>query len=73
MLSKQKKTEDTFQHIREYWKEEEYRKCLFEWKQIQPFISKEATKYQCCGCDTFWTSVLINLIFIENQIKMKKR
>jgi len=57
MSSKQKKIEETFQHIREYWKEEEYRKCLVEWKQIQPFISKEATAYQCGNCDTFWTSV----------------
>jgi len=57
MSSKQKKIEETFQHISEYWKEEGYRKCLVEWKQIQPFISKEATAYQCRNCDTFWTSV----------------
>jgi len=57
MSSKQKKIQETFQHIREYWKEEYYKTCSLEWKKIQPFISKEATAYQCCGCDTFWTSV----------------
>jgi hypothetical protein len=44
----------TFTHIRNYWKEEEYKKCELEWKQIQSFISKEPTPYQC-SCNTFWT------------------
>jgi len=57
MTSKQKKIEETFTHIRDNWKEEDYKKCLSEWKQIQPFISKEQTHYHCNGCDTFWTSV----------------
>jgi len=57
MSSKQKKIEETFQHIRDNWKEEDYKKCLLEWKQIQPFISKEQTHYHCNGCDTFWTSI----------------
>ena len=51
------KIKETFKHINDNWKEEEYRKCALEWKQIQPFISKEATPYQCGNCDTFWTSV----------------
>jgi len=57
MSSKQKKIEETFQHIRDNWKEEDYKKCLLEWKQIQPFISKEQTHYHCNGCDTYWTSI----------------
>jgi hypothetical protein len=52
-----KKIEETFTHIRNYWKEEEYKKCELEWKQIQPFISKEQTPYHCNGCNTFWISV----------------
>ena len=52
-----KRVEETFTHIRDNWKEEDYRKCLLEWKQIQPFISKNQTPYQCGGCDTYWTSV----------------
>ncbi|MBU3733928.1 MAG: hypothetical protein FGM30_05445 [Candidatus Fonsibacter sp.] len=51
------KMEETFTHIRNYWKEEEYKKCELEWKQIQPFISKEQTPYHCNGCNTFWISV----------------
>jgi len=56
-INKMDKIEETFQHISKYWKEEDYKKCALEWKKIQPFISKEATQYQCGGCDTFWTSV----------------
>ena len=52
-----KRVEETFTHICDSWKEEDYKKCLFEWKQIQPFISKEQTLYLCNGCDTYWTSV----------------
>ena len=33
------KIEETFTHIRKYWKEEEYKKCELEWKQIQSFIN----------------------------------
>ena len=51
------KIKETFKHINDYWKEEDYKKCLLEWKKIQPFISKKATAYQCGSCDTFWTSV----------------
>ncbi len=51
-----KKVEETFAHIRDNWKEEDYRKCLVQWKQIQPFISKEETSYQCGNCNTYWTS-----------------
>jgi hypothetical protein len=57
MTSKQKKIEETFIHIRDNWKEEHYKKCLLEWKQIQPFISNEQTPYHCGGCDTYWTSI----------------
>ena len=49
--------ENTFTEIRNYWKEEEYKKCELEWKQIQSFISKEPTPYQCV-CKTFWTKVI---------------
>ena len=51
------KIEETFKHINDNWKEEAYRKCLVEWKQIQPFMSKEQTPYHCNGCNTYWTSV----------------
>jgi len=51
------KIKETFTHINNNWKEEDYKKCLLEWKKIQPFISKEATAYQCRNCDTFWTSI----------------
>jgi len=56
-INKMDKIKETFQHIRDNWKEEEYKTCALEWKKIQPFISKEATAYQCGNCDTFWTSV----------------
>jgi len=56
-INKMEKIKETFKHINDYWKEEEYRKCLVEWKQIQPFISKEETLYQCGNCNTYWTSV----------------
>jgi len=56
-INKMDKIEETFQHIRDNWKEEYYKTCALEWKKIQPFISKEATAYQCGNCDTFWTSV----------------
>jgi hypothetical protein len=49
--------EETFTHIRNYWKEEEYKKCELEWKQIQTFISNEYTPYQCGRCNTYWKSV----------------
>jgi len=51
------KIEETFNHIKDNWNEEEYRRCLIEWKQIQPFMSKEQTPYHCNGCNTYWTSV----------------
>jgi len=51
------KIKETFKHINDHWKEEGYRKCLIEWKQIQPFISKEETPFKCGNCDTYWTSV----------------
>jgi hypothetical protein len=56
-INKMDKIKETFKHINDYWKEEEYRKCLVEWKQIQPFISKEETSYQCGNCNTYWISV----------------
>jgi len=59
-----KKMKKTFKHIRDNWKEEEYQKCLMEWKQIQPFISKEATAHKCRNCDTFWIS---NQYIIDNK------
>jgi len=37
------KIKETFEHMNDNWKEEEYRKCLVEWKQIQSFITKEET------------------------------
>ena len=40
-INKMDKIKETFTHINDNWKEEGYRKCLVEWKQIQPFISKE--------------------------------
>jgi hypothetical protein len=49
--------EETFTHICNYWKEEEYKKCELEWKQIQTFISNEYTPYQCGRCNTYWKSV----------------
>ncbi len=49
--------EETFKHIRNYWKEEEYKKCELEWKQIQTFISNEYTPYQCGRCNTYWKSI----------------
>jgi len=49
--------EETFTHIRNYWKEEEYKKCELKWKQIQTFISNEYTPYQCGRCNTYWKSV----------------
>lgn len=57
MICKQKKIEETFTHIRNNWKEKHYKKCALEWKQIQPFMSKEHAQYQCSGCDTYWTSI----------------
>jgi hypothetical protein len=45
-----------FKHINDYCKEEGYRQCLVQWKQIQPFISKEETPYQCGNCNTYWSS-----------------
>jgi hypothetical protein len=57
MRSKQKKIEETFTNIRDNWKEEYYKKCLVEWKQIQPFMSKEETPFQCRKCNTYWISV----------------
>jgi len=56
-INKMEKIKETFKHINDYWKEEEYRKCLVQWKQIQPFISKEETSYQCGNCNTYWISV----------------
>ena len=52
-----KKTEETFKHINENWKEEDYKKCESEWKHVQIFISEEQTPYQCGGCNTYWTKV----------------
>jgi len=49
--------EETFTHIRNYWKEEEYKKCELEWKQIQTFISNEYTPNKCGRCNTYWKSV----------------
>jgi hypothetical protein len=51
------KMKETFTHIRSYWKEKEYKKCKLEWKQIQTFISKEYTPYQCGRCNTYWNCV----------------
>ena len=45
------KIKETFTHINDNWKEEGYRKCLVEWKQIQPFMSKEQTPYHCNDID----------------------
>lgn len=56
-INKMDKIKETFTHINDNWKEEGYRKCLVEWKQIQPFMSKEQTPYHCNGCNTYWTSV----------------
>ena len=52
-----KKMEETFTHIRNYWKEEQYKKCELEWNQIQLFISKENTPYQCGKCSTYWKQI----------------
>jgi hypothetical protein len=57
MCPSKTKIEETFNFIRDNWKEEEYKKCLVEWKEMQPFISKEPTHYQCGNCNTYWTSV----------------
>lgn len=56
-INKMDKIKETFKHINDYWKEEGYQKCLVEWKQIQPFMSKEQTPFQCGNCNTYWTSV----------------
>lgn len=51
------KTKETFEHIKNNWKVEDYRKSSLEWKQIQSFMSKEETPYHCNGCNTYWTSI----------------
>lgn len=51
------KIEETFIHIRNYWKEEEYKKCKLEWDQIQPFITNYCTPYQCSNCNTYWKHI----------------
>jgi len=56
-INKMEKIKETFKHINDYWKEEEYKKCELEWKQIQPFISKEQTPYHCNGCNTYWKQI----------------
>ncbi len=62
------KMEETFTHIRNYWKEEEYKKCELEWKQIQTFISKENTPYQCCKCNTYWKQITFIFIYDHYNI-----
>lgn len=57
MSRSRKQLKETFQGINEFWKEEHYQTCLFEWDHIQTFISKEPTPYQCGNCDTYWTKV----------------
>ena len=52
-----KKIKETFTHINNNCKEEEYIKCESEWKHVQTFILKEQTPYHCNGYDTYWTSV----------------
>ena len=52
-----KRVEETFKHIHDNWKEENYKDCKLEWDKIQPFISKEPTQYKCNGCNTYWRSV----------------
>jgi hypothetical protein len=51
------KIQECFKHIRENWKEEYYQTCRKQWEQIQSFISNVTTKYQCSGCETYWTKV----------------
>lgn len=49
--------EECFKHIYNNWKEEDYKKCNLEWKEIKKFISDEYTPYKCGNCNTYWSSV----------------
>ena len=52
------KIKETFTHINDNWKEENYKTCYFEWSAIEQFISKEKTPYQCDNCNTYWTKLI---------------
>ena len=44
---------DTFKHIIKYWKEEYYKKCKQEWKDVEQFILPEnCTSGFMCSCVT---------------------
>ena len=55
-LLKQKMIDNCFNHIVTYWTEEHYKKCLEEWKSLQPFIiSKDSENGFKCTCGVVWT------------------
>lgn len=58
LINKMDKTKETFEHINNNWKEENYKTCYFEWSAIEQFISKEKTPYQCDNCNTYWTKLI---------------
>lgn len=55
-LLKQKRIDNCFNHIATYWPEEHYKKCLEEWKSLQPFIlPKDSENGFKCTCGVVWT------------------
>ena len=53
----ERQIEETFQGINKFWKEKHYVTCLFEWEEVQQFITEEKTDYQCGNCNTYWTKI----------------
>ena len=53
---KQKMIVNCFNHIATHWSEEHYKKCLEEWKSLQPFIiPKDSENGFKCTCGVVWT------------------
>ena len=55
-LLEHKRMEECFHHIATHWSEELYKKCLDEWKSLQPFIlPKESENGFKCTCGVVWS------------------
>jgi len=55
-LLEHKRIEECFRVIATHWSEEFYKKCLDEWKSLQPFILPKDSEngFKCC-CNVVWT------------------
>jgi len=63
----QKKELELYNHIVKYWKEEYYKKCKQEWKDVEQFILPETfTSGFMCNCGTKWSDKK----FINDELKI---